>query len=79
MAGCMKMLRGVFVLGGIAASDVTTGETHSQMNPAVIHVHTCPADSGVRLHIADLVEMGTGGLGHHVGLSHNSLRYSCTN
>lgn len=48
MAGCMKMLRSVLVLGGIAASEVATGEAHSQMDPAVIHVHTCSADSGVR-------------------------------
>lgn len=79
MASCMKMLRGVLVLGGIAASDVATDEAHSQMDPGVILGYTFPADSGIRLHIADLGEMGAGGLGHHVGLSHNSLRYSCTN
>lgn len=47
-------------------ADVTTGQTPSPIDPAIIHVHLCPADSRVRLHIADLVEMGKGGLGHHV-------------
>ncbi len=47
MAGRVKMLRGVFVLGGITASDVATGEAHSQMDPAVIHGYTFLADSGV--------------------------------
>lgn len=60
MAGCMKMLRSVFVLGGIAASDVTTGEAHSQMDPAVIHFYTFFADNGAWFHVADLIKMGAG-------------------
>ncbi|MFZ1746045.1 MAG: hypothetical protein WAU17_09005 [Nitrospirales bacterium] len=56
----MKMLRSVFVLGGIAASDVTTGEAHSQMDPAVIHFYTFFADNGAWFHVADLIKMGAG-------------------
>src|SRR5713101_7241477 len=75
MAGRVKVLRGVFVLRGIAAADVPTGEAHSQMDPAVLHFQTLLAAGGARLDVADLVEMGAGLLGH----DHTSLRYSCTN
>jgi hypothetical protein len=36
----MKMLRGMFVLGGVAATHMAADETHPQMDPGVPHFQT---------------------------------------
>jgi hypothetical protein len=38
MADRMKMLGGMLVFGGVAASYVSTHQTHSQVDPAIPHV-----------------------------------------
>jgi hypothetical protein len=35
MMSSVKMLGGVFVLGGVATADMAAGETQAQMNPGV--------------------------------------------
>jgi hypothetical protein len=57
----MKMLGGVFVLRGIAAADMSAGETESQMDPGIAHLQTFLATMSLRLHIVDLVKMSTFG------------------
>src|SRR5712692_5371534 len=64
MAGRVKVLRGVFVLRGIAAADVATGEAHSQMDPAVLHSQTLFAAGSARLDVSDLIEVCAGWLWH---------------
>ena len=64
MGGRVKVLRGVLVLGGIAAAYMTAGKAHSQVDPAVLHFQTLLAAGGARFDIADLVEMGAVCLGH---------------
>ena len=64
MAGRAKMFRGVLVLGGVAAPDVSACQAHPQMDPAVLHLQTLLAACGARFDIADLAKMGARYLGH---------------
>jgi hypothetical protein len=66
MFGGMKMFRGVFVLRGIAATDVTTTQTQAQMHPTVAHLKAFFAAFTLRFDFANLIEMSTS-IGH-VGL-----------
>jgi hypothetical protein len=58
----VKMLGGVLILGGVAAADVSAGQTEPQVDPGVAHFQTLLAAVGMRLDIVDLVEMSA--LGH---------------
>jgi len=51
MFGGVKMLGGVFVLGGITTSHMPTGETEAEMNPAIAHLEALLASGGMRLHL----------------------------
>jgi hypothetical protein len=66
--GCrMKMLRGVFVLGGIAAAHVAADQAQAQVNPSVAHSQTLLASICMRLDILDLIQVRA--LVHEVPLS----------
>ncbi len=53
----MKMLRGVFVLGGVAATDMSTAQAQAQMHPTIAHLQTLFAAPGLWLNALDLIEM----------------------
>jgi hypothetical protein len=56
----MKMLRGVFVLGTVAATHVPALQAQSQMHPGVAHFQTLFAALWrFRLHRPYLIEMRT--------------------
>src|ERR1700691_5290332 len=59
----MKVLGGVFVLGGIAAADMAALQAQSQVNPRVAGFQTLFAATGVWLHFFDLVQMCAAGHG----------------
>jgi hypothetical protein len=58
MLGRVKMLRGVFVLGGIAAAHVPAAQTQPKVHPTVAHLQAFFAAFGSWLHALDLIEMG---------------------
>jgi hypothetical protein len=55
----MEMLGGMFILGRIAASHVTTLQAQAQVNPGVAHLQTFLATFRMRLHWANLAEVRT--------------------
>jgi hypothetical protein len=55
----MKMLGGMLVLGGIAASDVAARKAHPQMDPRVSHLQTFLAAICAWLHFLDLFDVRT--------------------
>jgi hypothetical protein len=59
MLAAVKMLGGVFVLGGIAASDVAAREAHSQVDPLVTHFQAFLASVGAGFHIFDFFDVRT--------------------
>jgi hypothetical protein len=60
--GCVKMIRGVVSRRAIAATDVTTFETHAKMHPTSAGLEAFLASSRCfGFHVFDLIEMGTGG------------------
>src|SRR5712691_6239442 len=59
MLASVKMLGGVFVLGGIATSDVATRETHSQVDPLVTHLQAFFAAVGTGLYVLDFLNVRT--------------------
>jgi hypothetical protein len=54
----VKVLRGMLVLGTVAASDVTAGQTQTQMDPFVPHLEAFLTALGFRLYVADLIGVG---------------------
>ena len=60
----MEVLRRVFILGGIAATDVATAQAQPEMHPLVTGFQTLFAAVRVRNDLLDLGEMCT--------LAHNS-------
>lgn len=60
----MEMFRGVFVLGGIAATYMTATETLPQMYPGIAHLQTLLAALATWLHFFDFSQVRTSGLGH---------------
>ena len=60
----MEMFRGVFVLGGIAATDMTATKTLPQMYPGIAHLQALLAALATRLHFFDFSQVRTSGLGH---------------
>ena len=61
----MKVLRGMLVFRRIAAADMTTNKTHSEMDPTVPYLQTILAAGSARLNVTDLIKMSTGWLWHH--------------
>jgi hypothetical protein len=57
MLGGMKMFGGVFVFGGIAATDVAAGETQPQVNPRVSHFETFFTALCLRFSRMDVVDV----------------------
>jgi hypothetical protein len=55
--GCMKMLGGMFVLGGIAATDVATLEAQPEVNPRVAHLQAFLASFCARMHFTNRIQM----------------------
>jgi hypothetical protein len=55
------MLGGMLVLGGIAATDVSAGQTETEVDPGVAHLQAFFATVSVGLHIVDLVEVSAFG------------------
>ena len=53
----MKVPGRMFVLGGIATTDVATLEAHSKMNPRVTHLQAFLASCSARTHFAYGLEM----------------------
>jgi hypothetical protein len=53
----MKMFGGMFVLGGVAATDVAAGHTHPQVNPGVADLYAIFADMLVGRRDFDLIQM----------------------
>jgi hypothetical protein len=60
MLGLVKVLGGVFVLGGIAAPDVTADKTFPQVDPGIAHLEALLAALATRLHLVDLFYVWTG-------------------
>ena len=54
-----EVLRGMFVLRGIAAAHVTAGHAQPQVHPGIAHFQTLLTALGVRAHFPDLIQMGT--------------------
>jgi hypothetical protein len=57
--GLVEVFGGVFSFRGVAAADVSAGEAHAQMNPAVTGLEALFAATGMWKHILNLVEVGT--------------------
>src|SRR6266478_1657281 len=55
----MEMFGGVFVLGRVAATDMTATETFPQMDPAIAHLQALLAALATRLHLLDFSQVGT--------------------
>jgi hypothetical protein len=53
----MKMFGRVLVLRGIAATDVSAGQTQAEVDPSVAHLQTFLTTVSMGLHIVDLVEV----------------------
>ena len=53
----MKMFGRVLVLRGVAAADVSAGQTQAEMDPSVAHLQTFLTTVSMGLHIVDLVEV----------------------
>lgn len=51
----LKMFGGVLVFRRVAASDMATGEAHSEMNPGIAHLHAIFANVLGGLGYLDLV------------------------
>lgn len=57
MLSRMKMFRRVFILRGIAATDVSAGQAQPQVDPRIAHFQTFLAAARVRLHVVNLIQM----------------------
>jgi hypothetical protein len=55
----VKMLGGMLVLGGIAASDMAADQAHSQMDPRVSRFQTFLAAICAWLHFLDFLDVRT--------------------
>src|SRR5690349_5085856 len=60
MLGRVKVLGGVFVLGGIAAAHLTARETEPQMHPRIARLQALLTSVFIRVLDFDLIEMFTG-------------------
>ncbi len=58
MTDPMEVLRGVFVFGGVTATDMATAQAESQVNPCIAHLQAFLAAIGTRGDIVNLVEVG---------------------
>src|SRR5262249_17559909 len=59
MTSRMKVLRRMFIFGGIAATDVPAGEAHAEMNPGIAGFKTVFAPLGAGFYIVDFFQMRT--------------------
>jgi hypothetical protein len=66
VASLLIMLGRVFVFGRVTASNMSTYPAHPKMHPRVPHLQTFFAAFGLRLYVADLIQMGA--LAAHDGL-----------
>src|SRR5579872_2229482 len=55
----MKVLSGVFVLGGFAAADMPATQTQAQVDPGIAKLKTVFASARVRFDVANLIGVGT--------------------
>jgi hypothetical protein len=55
----VKMLGGMFVLGTVAATDMSARQTQPQMNPTVAHLQALFAALGLGFDGTNLIGMGT--------------------
>jgi hypothetical protein len=61
MSGIFKMLRRVFVLGAIAATNMAARQTHTETDPGIACLDAIFADGDVgRMNVTDLILVGTG-------------------
>ncbi len=56
----VKVVRGVLVLGAIAAADVAARQPEAKLHPPLAQLHTLLAALCTRRHLADLIQMGAG-------------------
>jgi hypothetical protein len=54
----MEVLRGVFVLRGITATNMATDQAEPQVNPCIAHLQAFLAAIGTRGDFVNLVEVG---------------------
>lgn len=59
MLSGVKMFGGMFVFGFIAAADMPTGETQSQVNPRIAHLQTFFTAARIWFNRLNLIEMCT--------------------
>jgi hypothetical protein len=59
----VEVLGGVFVFGGVAASDMATGHTETEVDPVVTDFETVFATRGARLDVFNLLDVGASGHG----------------
>jgi hypothetical protein len=59
MLGGVKMFRGMFVLGGIAATHVPAAQAQPKVHPTVTHLQAFFAAFGFWLYALNLIEVGT--------------------
>ena len=59
MTGGPEVLHGVFVFGGVAASDIATSHAHSKLGPGIPERDTVFANEYPRFGYPDLIEMRT--------------------
>jgi hypothetical protein len=57
MFGCVEVLRGVPVLGRIAAADVAAGHAQAQMNPGVTALQAFFTSARMGFHISNLIRV----------------------
>jgi hypothetical protein len=57
----MKVLRGMLVLGGIAAANMSATQAHPKMDPPVTHLQAFFTTLGMRFDVFDLIEMSAFG------------------
>ena len=55
----VEVFGGVLIFRRIAAADVTTAQTQAEVDPGIAHFQALLTSFCVRLHIMDLIEMGT--------------------
>jgi hypothetical protein len=56
----MEVLRRMFILGGIAASDMPAFQAQAQMDPTVAHFEALLAAASVRFHVLYLIDVRAG-------------------
>ncbi len=54
----MEVLGGVFVLGRVAATDVTATQAQPEMDPMIAHLQAFLTAAGMRFYIPNLIQVG---------------------